>query len=150
MPDSTPDEKLLAPSTRRLSLEGGRALEMLVTSGPSRPRMDNADSFKPLAEIAELIRSLTYGEMVEVVSELQKAPVETKQIDKLATLIRCLTYGEMLELASELQKTAEAREITAETLPAILHRWASKNVSRHGEETGTAQGSDLGRLSRGP
>jgi hypothetical protein len=57
---------------------------------------------------------------------LRKAPVETKQIDKLATLIRCLTYGEMLELASELQKTAAAREITAETLPAILHRWASK------------------------
>ena len=24
-----------------------------------------------------------------------------------------------------------------------------QNVSRHGEETGTAQGSDLGRLSRG-
>jgi hypothetical protein len=128
MPDSTPDEKLLAPSTRRLSLEGRRGLEMHVTSGPSGARMDNADSFKPLNEIAELIRSLTYGEMVEVTSELRKMPVETKQIDKLATLIRCLTYGEMLELASELQKTAEAREITAETLPTILHRWASRHV----------------------
>ena len=128
MPDSTPDEKLLAPSTRRLSLEGGRALEMRVTSGPSGVRMDTADSFKPLDKIAELIRSLTYGEMVEVVSELQKAPVETKQIDKLATLIRCLTYGEMLELASELQKTAAEKEITAETLPVILHRWASCRV----------------------
>jgi hypothetical protein len=66
--------------------------------------------------------------MVEVASELRKAPVETKQIDKLATLIRCLTYGEMIELASELRKAAEAREITAETLPAILHRWASKHI----------------------
>ena len=126
MPDSTPDEKLLAPSTRRLSLEGRRALEMFTSSGPSAAHKDNVNSFKPLDEIAELIRSLTYGEMVEVASELRKAPVETKQIDKLATLIRCLTYGEMLELASELQKTAEAKEITAETLPAILHRWASK------------------------
>ena len=101
---------------------------MLVTSGPSGACIDNADSFKPLDEIADLIRSLTYGEMVEVASELRKAPVETKQIDKLATLIRCLTYGEMIELASELRKAAEAREITAETLPAILHRWASKHV----------------------
>ena len=88
--------------------------------------MDNADSFKPLDQIAELIRSLTYGEMVEVASQLRKAPVGTKQIDKLATLIRCLTYGEMLELASELQKTAAAEEITAETLPTVVHRWTSK------------------------
>jgi hypothetical protein len=118
MPDSTPDEKLLAPSTRRLSLEGRRAPEMFASSRPSAAGKDNADSFRSLDEIAELIRSLTYGEIVEVASELRKAPVETKQIDKLAALIRCLTYGEMLELASELQKTAEAREITAETLPA--------------------------------
>jgi hypothetical protein len=34
----------------------------------------------------------------------------------------------MIELASELRKVADAREITAETLPAILHRWASKHV----------------------
>ena len=52
--------------------------------------MDNADS-KPLDEITELIRSLTYGEMVEVASELQKAPVETKHIGRLATLVRSLT-----------------------------------------------------------
>jgi hypothetical protein len=128
MPESTPDKKPHGPSTRRLSPEGRRALEMLATSEPSAACIDNADSFKPLDEIAEVIRSLTYGEMVEVASELRKAPVETKQIDKLATLIRCLTYGEMIELASELRKAAEAREITAETLPAILHRWASKHV----------------------
>jgi len=91
MPDITPDEKLLAPSTRRLSLEGRRAQEMLVTSGRSGARMDDADRFKPLAKIAELMRSLTYGEMMEVASELRKAPVETKQVDKLATLIRCLS-----------------------------------------------------------
>jgi hypothetical protein len=88
MPESTPDKRPLAPSVRRLSPEGRRALEMLATSGPSGACIDNADGFKPLDEIAELIGSLTYGEMVEVASELRKAPVETKQIDKLATLIR--------------------------------------------------------------
>ena len=61
---------------------------MFATSEPSAACIDNADSFKPLDEITEVIRSLTYGEMVEVASELRKAPVETKQIDKLATLIR--------------------------------------------------------------
>jgi hypothetical protein len=90
-------------------------------------RMDKADRFKPLDEIAELIRSLTYGEMVEVASELRKAPAATKEIDRLARLIRCLTYGEMIELASELRKAAGAREMTAETLPAILHQWASEH-----------------------
>ena len=35
MPESTPDKKPPAPSTRRLSVEGRRALEMLATSGPS-------------------------------------------------------------------------------------------------------------------
>jgi hypothetical protein len=87
--------------------------------------MDNADS-KPLDEITELFRSLTYGEMVKVASELQKAPVETKQIDRLATFIRSLTYGEMLELASELRKAADDSEITDKTLPTIFHRWASE------------------------
>ena len=89
--------------------------------------MDNADRFKPLDEIAALIRSLTYGETIELASELQKAAVETGRIDGLAKLIRSLTYGEMLELASELQKTAAEREITGETLPTILHRWASEH-----------------------
>jgi hypothetical protein len=49
------------------------------------------------------------------------------EIDRLAGLIRCLTYGEMLELASALRKAAGAREMTAETLPAILHQWASEH-----------------------
>ena len=35
MPESTPDKKSPAHSTRRLSLEACRALEMLATSGPS-------------------------------------------------------------------------------------------------------------------
>jgi len=92
--------------------------------------MDNAHRFKPLEqinEIAELIRSLTYGETVELASKLRKAAVETKQLDKMAELIRSLTYGEMLDLAAGLLKAAADAEITGETLPAILHRWASEH-----------------------
>ena len=83
-------------------------------------RLDHID------EIAELIRSLTYGEMIELASELRKTAGETVQIDKIAELIRSLTYGEMLKLASELRQAAGDREITAETLPSIFHRWASE------------------------
>jgi hypothetical protein len=54
-------------------------------------------------------------------------PLEMEQIDRLAKLMRCLTYGEMLEFASALRKAANDVEITAETLPTILHRWASEH-----------------------
>jgi hypothetical protein len=57
------------------------------------------------------------------------------QIDKIAELTRSLTYGEMIGLAGELWKAAGDSEISAETLPAILHRWASE--TRH-QRTGTA------------
>jgi hypothetical protein len=98
--------------------------------------MDDVHRFKPqdqINEIAELIRSLTYGETVELASELQKAEVGTKQLDKVAQLIRSLTYGEMIDLAAGLWKVAAEAEITGETLPAILHRWASE----HGDRPGT-------------
>jgi hypothetical protein len=95
--------------------------------------MDDVHRFKPqdqINEIAELIRSLTYGETVELASELQKAGVETKQLDKVAKLIRSLTYGEMIDLAAGLWKAASDAEITGESLPAILHRWASEHADR--------------------
>ena len=95
--------------------------------------MDNEDRFKSLDhinKIAELIRSLTYGEMIELASELRKTARETVQIDKVAELIRSLPYGEMIELASGLVEAAGETEITAETLPIILHRWACDVVSR--------------------
>src|SRR5258708_13580133 len=90
--------------------------------------MDNEDRSKPLDQIdkiAELIRSLTYGEMIELVSELRKSAGETEQISKLAELICSLTYGEMIELASELGKIAGETENTAETLPPIPTPWAN-------------------------
>jgi hypothetical protein len=90
-----------------------------------------------ISEIAELISSLTYGETVELASELRKAPVETKQLDKMAELIRSLTYGEMIDLAAGLLKAAADAEITGETLPATLHRWASEHRNRP-ETPGTA------------
>lgn len=106
--------------------------------------MDDAHRFKPqdkpqdqINEIAELIRSLTYGETVELASELQKVGVETKQLNKVAKLIRSLTYGEMIDLAAGLLKAAADTEITRETLPEILHRWASEHGDRP-ETPGTA------------
>ena len=89
--------------------------------------MDNENRLKPsdhIHKIAELIRSLTYGEMIELASELRKTAGETVQIDKIAERIRSLTYGEMIELASGLQEAAGGTEMTAGTLPIILHRWA--------------------------
>src|SRR5262249_3798734 len=97
-------------------------------------KMYDEDRFTRLnhiEKIAELIRSLTYGEMIELASELRKTAGETVQIDKIAELIRSLTYGEMLKLASQLRQAAGETEITAETLPKIFHRWASE----HGRTT---------------
>jgi hypothetical protein len=92
--------------------------------------MDNENRLKPsdhIDKIAELIRSLTYGEMIELASELRKTAGETVQIDKIAELIRSLTYGEMIKLASELREAVGETEITAGTLPIILHRWACEH-----------------------
>src|SRR5258708_28477381 len=85
--------------------------------------MDNAGRFKPLDhinKIAELIRSLTYGEMIELASELRKTAGETVQIDKIAELIRSLTYGEMIELAFGLREAAGEMGITAGKLSLNL------------------------------
>lgn len=65
--------------------------------------------------------------------QLDFAPFDP--IDKIAELTRSLTYGEMIDLAAELWKAAGDAEISAKTLPAILHRWASETRHQH---TGTA------------
>ena len=92
--------------------------------------MDNKSRLKPsdhIEKIAELIRSLTYGEMIELTSELRKTTGKTVLTDKVAELIRSLTYAEMLEFASALQEAAGGAEITARTLPIVLHRWACEH-----------------------
>jgi hypothetical protein len=89
--------------------------------------MDNQNRLKPsdhIDKIAELIRALTCGETIGLVSELQRTAGERLQIDNIAELVRSLTYGEMIELASGLREAAGGTEITAGTLPIILHRWA--------------------------
>jgi hypothetical protein len=52
-------------------------------------------------------------------------------IDKIAELTRSLTYGDMIDFAAELWKAAGDADISAETLPAILHRWASDTRHQH-------------------
>ena len=65
-------------------------------------------------------------------------------VDQIAQLTRSLTYGEMIELAAELWKAAGDTEITAKTLPAILHRWANEHAKR--QETFAPTGTALVRL----
>src|SRR6266481_7550070 len=92
--------------------------------------MDKAKPLDQIGKLAKLIRSLTYGEMIALASELRKPTGETEQIGKLAELTRSLTYGEMIELASELRKAAGKMEITAQTLATILHRWRVNTENR--------------------
>jgi hypothetical protein len=48
-----------------------------------------------------------------------------KPLDDIATLIHGLTYGEMIELSEAIWKAQpEGTAITAENLPALLHRWS--------------------------
>ena len=63
-------------------------------------------------------------------------------VDQIAQLTRSLTYGEMIELAAELWKAAGDTEITAKTLPALLHRWANEHAKR--PETFAPTGHRLG------
>jgi hypothetical protein len=52
-------------------------------------------------------------------------------IDKIAELTCSLTYGDMIDFAAELWKAAGDADISAKTLPAILHRWASDTRHQH-------------------
>jgi hypothetical protein len=47
-------------------------------------------------------------------------------LTEIANLVRALTYGEMIELAGAMWKAKGEAAITAETLPGILHAWATK------------------------
>jgi hypothetical protein len=48
---------------------------------------------------------------------------ERVTIDVIAELLRTLTYGEMIELAGGLWD-ARSLDISKDSLPALLHRWA--------------------------
>ncbi len=48
-----------------------------------------------------------------------------RPLDDIAMLIHGLTYGEMIELSEAIWKAQpEGTAITAENLPALLHRWS--------------------------
>jgi hypothetical protein len=48
-----------------------------------------------------------------------------RPLDDIAMLIHGLTYGEMIELSEAIWKAQpEGTTITAENLPALLHRWS--------------------------
>jgi hypothetical protein len=65
-------------------------------------------------------------------------------LDDIAHIICFLKYGEMIDLAAELWKAAGGAEITAETFPAILHRWSKGGARR--PETPAPAGTVLMRM----
>jgi hypothetical protein len=65
-------------------------------------------------------------------------------LDEIADITGALTYGEMIDLAAELWKAAGGAEITAETFPAILHRWSKGRA--HRPETPAPAGTALMRV----
>jgi hypothetical protein len=51
-------------------------------------------------------------------------------LEEIADITRSLTYGEMIDFAAELLKAAGDTEITAKTLPAIVHQWSNQRLHR--------------------
>jgi hypothetical protein len=81
MPESTPDKKPPAPSTRRLSLEGRRALEMLAASGPT-----GATEAIMLAHgfSAKLLASMVRGGLVTGATGTMRAGARLMQVRRLS------------------------------------------------------------------
>lgn len=60
---------------------------------------------------------------VEPVAEPLLPPTS---LDDIALSLRSLTYGEMIELAGGLWTARDDGDITSDSLPAVLHRWATR------------------------
>jgi hypothetical protein len=69
-------------------------------------------------------------------------------LDEIANITGALTYGEMIDLAAELWKAAGGAEFTAETFPAIFHRWSKGRA--HRPETPAPAGTALMRVEPTP
>jgi hypothetical protein len=69
-------------------------------------------------------------------------------LDEIADMTGALTYGEMIDLAAEIWKAAGGAEITAETFPAIFHRWSQGRA--HRPETPSPAGTALMRVEPTP
>lgn len=53
-------------------------------------------------------------------------PIEAPNpLDDIASLLRRLTYGEMMDLAAAVWAVKSEGDVTAESLPGILHRWST-------------------------
>ena len=51
-------------------------------------------------------------------------PLERQTIDSIAELLRTLTYGEVIELSEGLWDVRPQTDLSKDSLPALLHRWA--------------------------
>jgi hypothetical protein len=65
------------------------------------------------------------GECIGVDPPLANA-LNRNRIDEFAEIVRALTYGELIEFACGLWSLRGKREVNGETLPKILHAWATK------------------------
>jgi hypothetical protein len=50
-------------------------------------------------------------------------------LDDIAALVQSLTYGEMIELSEAIWKSRSEGAVTAESLPAVLHRWSASHLA---------------------
>jgi hypothetical protein len=80
------------------------------------PPLVNAPNRSRLGEIAEI-------ECIGIPS-LAKALLRNR-VDEIAEMIRNLTYAEMLEFAGDLWRLRGRGKVNGETLPSILHAWAT-------------------------
>lgn len=55
-------------------------------------------------------------------------PPPPRTLDDIALQVRMLTYGEMIELASAIWNCRGEKELTAETLPGVLHAWSRERA----------------------
>jgi len=57
---------------------------------------------------------------------------EHSPLDDIANMLRAATYGEMIELTAEMWAARGDGEINQDTLPAILHGWATERGKTNG------------------
>lgn len=55
-------------------------------------------------------------------------------LDEIAAILRSLTYGDMMELVTEMWQHRKDADITATTLPAVMHRWAASRARNQGRK----------------
>jgi hypothetical protein len=68
------------------------------------------------------------GECLGVDPPLANA-LNYNRLDEIAEIVRALTYGELIEFAGGLWSRRGKGEVNGETLPKILHAWATRMAS---------------------